>query len=139
MIMKGYKKKQTCCGCSACIDVCPRKAIKMVQDREGFFYPDVERSVCIGCGKCEQVCPLKVRKLSEGHNLYLGIQAKDSGLRYSSSSGGIFTVLARFVIEKHGVVYGAGYDQNMRVIHKEVSELSQIEEIRVTWPGYIVV
>lgn len=130
--MKGYKEKQTCCGCNACIDVCPRKAIKMVQDREGFFYPEIERSICTGCGKCHQVCPLKAKKINEGQNLYLGVQAKDNELRYSSSSGGIFTILAQYVIKKQGVVYGAGYDHNMRVVHKEVSELSQIEVIRRT-------
>ena len=49
--------KDKCCGCGACMQVCPRSCIKMSSDSEGFLYPLVDSVNCIKCGLCEQVCP----------------------------------------------------------------------------------
>lgn len=54
-----YSSKEDCCGCSACAYVCPKKAIKMFPDVEGFLYPIIDANVCVGCGACLKVCPLK--------------------------------------------------------------------------------
>lgn len=52
-------KKKHCCGCGACYSVCPKKAIKMVSDNEGFLYPKIDEDICIGCLKCENICVFK--------------------------------------------------------------------------------
>ena len=57
--MKLYAKKEECCGCGACADVCPAHAIRMDRDKEGFDYPCADGSACVHCGRCEEVCPLK--------------------------------------------------------------------------------
>lgn len=31
------KNKNQCCGCAACADICPKGAIKMLEDVEGSF------------------------------------------------------------------------------------------------------
>ena len=54
-----YTEKDECCGCSACYAICPKKAIAMVIDEEGFEYPQVDRTKCIKCYTCVSVCPLK--------------------------------------------------------------------------------
>lgn len=54
-----YEKKEDCCGCFACVSSCPKKAIAMEEDEEGFAYPKVNYEICIGCLKCEKVCPIK--------------------------------------------------------------------------------
>ena len=54
-----YSKKEECCGCSACKAVCPKIAISMAEDLEGFEYPVIDESKCIGCLLCINVCPLK--------------------------------------------------------------------------------
>lgn len=54
-----YKNKDECCGCSACYCVCPREAIKMIADSEGFLYPEINRELCVVCEMCLQVCPFK--------------------------------------------------------------------------------
>ncbi len=51
--------KDKCCGCSACYAICPKRAISMVEDEEGFEYPVIDITKCIHCHKCEQVCPIK--------------------------------------------------------------------------------
>ena len=127
-----YQKKEECCGCNACMEICPEGAVSMVEDREGFYYPQINKSVCSDCGKCKRVCPIKSTKVEKDENLYFGVQVKDEKIRFSSSSGGIFSILAYFVISRNGIVYGAGYDEDMKVIHQKVEDLSQLEQIKRT-------
>lgn len=127
-----YGEKERCCGCGACADICPEGAVRMVQDREGFYYPEVDRSVCMECERCRWVCPMRTRKSVETDNLYFGAQAKRGEIRYASSSGGIFTILSQFVIEQGGSVYGAGYRENMEVAHREAKDGEQLEGIKKT-------
>ena len=54
-----YKKKQECCGCAACFAICPKDAITMIEDEEGFEYPRIDESKCIKCYKCISVCAFK--------------------------------------------------------------------------------
>lgn len=54
-----YKRKEECCGCTACCAICPQSAILMVQDNEGFDYPEIDPLKCVRCYKCLKVCPIK--------------------------------------------------------------------------------
>ena len=54
-----YVKNEDCCGCSACLTICPKGAIAFVRDEEGFNYPQIDESICVGCHLCIKVCPLK--------------------------------------------------------------------------------
>ena len=53
-----FEKKEDCCGCSACFSICPKEAISMQEDTEGFDYPVIDFDKCIGCLMCEKVCPI---------------------------------------------------------------------------------
>lgn len=130
--MKVYQKKEMCCGCGACAEICPKDAIDMVQDGEGFYYPETNKAVCIECGKCRMVCPLKDGRNNGYDNLYFGARAIEDRIRYFSSSGGVFSVLAQYVIKRQGVVYGAGYDGNMKVLHQGAEDCDQLEKIKRT-------
>ena len=57
------KKKEECCGCNACAEICPQHCIRMKEDSKGFFYPRVDVAVCIECGACENVCPFDTTNL----------------------------------------------------------------------------
>lgn len=131
--MRGlFSKKAECCGCGACAAVCPAHAVHMGQDREGFAYPNVDTSACIQCGRCREVCPIKNHAPKVCGNRYFGAKAKDKNVRYGSSSGGVFPILAKYVLERKGVVYGAGYDSNMRVVHRQARNLEELETIKRT-------
>lgn len=54
-----FKDKEDCCGCAACVAVCPVRALTMIIDKEGFFYPTICMDKCIKCHQCVRVCPLK--------------------------------------------------------------------------------
>ena len=57
-----YNRKEECCGCTACYAICPKSAISMVEDEEGFEYPWINESKCIRCNICLKVCPFKPHK-----------------------------------------------------------------------------
>lgn len=54
-----FKRKEECCGCSACCSICPQSAISMMSDEEGFLYPKIDDKICVRCYKCTKVCPFK--------------------------------------------------------------------------------
>jgi len=54
-----FDRKEDCCGCYACFSICPKEAISMMEDDEGFVYPEIDSSKCIKCLACERVCPIK--------------------------------------------------------------------------------
>lgn len=127
-----YRKKEECCGCGACAEQCPKGAINIIQDKEGFYYPRIDKFICIECGQCGLVCPIKTTARRSYDNLYIGAQARNKEIRYSSSSGGIFSILAQYVLSRKGIVYGACFDGSMRVIHRGVEDEYQLDQIKRT-------
>ena len=57
-----YERKEDCCGCTACYAICPKSAITMQPDEEGFDYPVINPDLCVRCGMCLKVCPIKAAK-----------------------------------------------------------------------------
>lgn len=115
--MEWLKNKNGCCGCGACAQICPRNCIEMREDPEGFRYPIIDDEKCIGCRACEETCPAIHRRQREGGiNVYAAV-SKDRELVNESSSGGMFGVLARYILDRDGVVFGAAFDEEMNLIH----------------------
>lgn len=110
-------EKKNCCGCNACMQHCPKHCIMMHGDEEGFLYPKFDASLCIDCGLCERVCPvLNQNEKIEPIAVY-AVQHENKMIRMQSSSGGIFTLIGTEIIELGGVVFGARWDENMKLIH----------------------
>ena len=122
--------KQDCCGCSACAQRCPKKCISMIEDEEGFLYPQVDTSKCVDCHLCEKVCPvINQYEARTPLNVYAAKNSDDE-VRQQSSSGGIFTLLAEQTIKDGGVVFGACWDNEWNVKHDCVDNLSDLQRFR---------
>ena len=123
------KIKAECTGCGACTSICPKGAIVMKPDEEGFLYPAVDAALCISCDLCEKRCP--VGREREAHRpLTLGAQHRDEQVCACSSSGGVFTALARETIRRGGVVFGAVFGEGLRVEHIGAMEESELAGMR---------
>lgn len=111
--------KGKCCGCTACESICPKRAIEMVPDEEGFVYPQVDSSICTNCDVCLKICPI----LSENTTKHFDTQffiarVKSENVLNSSTSGGFVTPIAEYVFENKGVVCGVAFDNEFVVRHK---------------------
>lgn len=124
--------KFDCAGCSACEQVCAKKAIEFQPDSEGFLYPVVHADLCNDCGLCDKVCPVTVyRTISkEATPLVYAAKHKLDEVLLSSSSGGVFFALANWIISQGGVVFGAFYDGQYRVSHQGAESIGDCEKFK---------
>lgn len=123
--MISINDKKDCCGCWACYNACPKQCIEMIEDDEGFRYPQIDQSVCVDCGLCEKVCPVLQADPNDIPHQQYGylVQHKDPLIRKESTSGGAFTAIAEYVIRNGGVVFGAGYQEGtFVVVHQAVEK-----------------
>lgn len=109
-----WKIADLCCGCGACAAVCPKKAISMFRDNEGFWHYSVDNSVCVGCGKCHKVCPMmhiSARDIHEANGLY-SMKSSSEEVLLKSSSGGIGHEIAKVCMKCGMNVCGCAYNAN---------------------------
>lgn len=109
--LKVLNMEDSCTGCGACVNACPKQAIKIGENHQGFYYPELDVNNCINCGLCEKACPeLNEQKFCDAKRAYYG-WAIDDTTRKNSSSGGVFSLLARNVMGgDNGTVYGMAFD-----------------------------
>lgn len=124
--------KTNCCGCSACVSICPKQCITMKVDEEGFLYPWTDKEKCSNCGLCDKVCminhPMDSQSDRKG-TAYACINISEED-RLRSSSGGVFPLLAKCILAKGGKVYGAAFDEEWLVQHVcigDVNDLSMLQ------------
>ena len=125
--------KSQCCGCTACASICGHKAITMQPDGMGFLYPVVDKEKCVECGMCEKVCAF-----NDHYDTSLNLPEPDAyAARHkdiqeveTSRSGAAFIAISDWVLEHGGVVYGAGYADHFRVVHKRASTKEDLDEFK---------
>lgn len=121
--------ERTCTQCGACYDICPRACITRRFTEEGFYIPSIG-SNCIRCGLCMKVCP-QITPLSQSHPIKTyAAWATDDAIRRTSSSGGVFSILASEVLERGGVVVGAAYKSYLQVTHICIERESDLSQMR---------
>ena len=118
--------KKSCTGCSACVNICPKNCITMNKDKEGFEYPLVNQDLCIDCHLCENACRLGKEIKKDTTPTPIACYNTDEGIRLKSSSGGIFYLLARLVLEQEGIVFGAAFDDDFHVHHISIDSIDQL-------------
>lgn len=126
------RDKFSCYGCTACASVCPKNAIKMVEDKEGFLYPEIDKDKCIECGMCQKICIYKNKALVENNKnrKTYAVYSKNAKVRKTSSSGGIFTGFYKEIINKGGYVVGVKYNENMEPIYDVASTEIECEKFK---------
>ncbi len=123
--------KNLCSGCSACFAVCPKDAIEMRPDEHGFLHPRIDAAKCISCGLCGKICPVFHPGRPDENPTAYAARTKDLALRLASSSGGIFTELAKTVLAKGGVVFGCVLEKGtVKAIHTKAETLDELAAMR---------
>lgn len=124
-----------CTGCGCCVDGCPKNAIELSVDKEGFGYPIIDSELCIRCELCEKICPImNVNQLpfadaTTKADCYGGYH-KDIEIRFDSTSGGAYTALAESVLNKGDYVCGAVYDKDFAVHQIVTNNPEDLRELR---------
>lgn len=127
-----YNNKEDCCGCQACANICPKKAITFTDDEYGFSYPYIDSDKCIGCYHCVKTCDFQ-NPTGVKSNYPLKSYAatiKNNDILKQSSSGGVFSALAIATLENKGVVFGCILDDNSNPVHICVDNNDDLESMR---------
>jgi len=115
--MINITEKEKCCGCEACVRICPKQCISFNLDNEGFFYPKVDLNLCIQCNLCEKVCPEIHYECQPINPDFYAAKSNDREVLNNSTSGGVFSEICRYVLSKKSVICGACFDKKWDVIH----------------------
>lgn len=123
---------EKCCGCEGCKSICPKSAIKTTESIDGFILPEVNPELCIECGLCEKVCPMYhagIAISSTAGEAYAAVNKNDAELS-QSSSGGIFSLVADYVLDEGGFVAGASFDRSLTLRHVVTEDKNDISNLR---------
>lgn len=120
-----------CTGCSACINVCPKVAIKMEEIGAcGYIYPVIDRDRCIDCGLCAKTCPVnKPVTLNTPQKAFAAISKKKDDLM-SSSSGAASSVMASHILANGGCVYGCVQESYCDISHRRIDTPNEAYKIK---------
>lgn len=119
-----------CTGCFACMNKCPKGAIKCVVDKEGKTVPLIDAKKCIKCGLCRKVCPINYPIKKNVPKECFAAQIPDIENRKKSASGGIAAVLAELFIKQDGVVYGSSVQSGGKIEHIRATSEMEIQKFR---------
>ncbi|MGU9047062.1 Coenzyme F420 hydrogenase/dehydrogenase, beta subunit C-terminal domain [Clostridium perfringens] len=122
-------EKKDCNGCGVCSLKCPKNAIKMIEDYEGFLYPKIDSYKCVECGLCIKVCPNKEENKIYDQKTYVAYCKNEEDKR-RSASGGMFYQISKYILDRNGIVFGVTYNKNFSVIHDFAENLNEIKKFQ---------
>lgn len=125
-----FKKKEECCACGACLNVCPKQAIVMNEDEYGYLYPIIDEKKCVRCGKCKKVCSFQNNIETNNPLQTFAAISKNDNILMKSASGGIFASMAKKYIENQGLAVGAELKNDFSVHHIIINKSSEICKIQ---------
>jgi coenzyme F420-reducing hydrogenase beta subunit len=126
-----------CTGCAACANGCPADALSMAGNREGFYRPVLDGTRCTDCGRCLAVCPV-LTAMTAGPRCQpapsepevFAAWSTDEAIHLSSSSGGVFSELARRVLAQSGAVCGCEWGPGWVPRHTLVRDWAGVARLR---------
>ena len=124
--------RKHCTGCRMCEQICPENAIKMIENSEGFIEPYLDKEKCIDCGLCANRCPqlnsVKCNKLNKIETY--AAKNKNVSEQKASSSGGIFSAIANYILENNGVVFGSAFNKEIVAEHIRIVNKEELNKLR---------
>lgn len=120
-----------CTGCGACIASCPHGAIVKKPTGVGSWIPKINSELCVQCGLCERICHKGIVKQSGEKKAYIAYN-KEQKMRILSASGGVFSALSAYVLERGGSVFGAEmrFEQGKAIVeHVKVTKIEDLPKI----------
>lgn len=130
-IHKHITPPETCTGCGLCANICPKGAIQMIQSDEGFYIPEVNNVACVECGLCTTQCiALTPQVPSDRQTTAYGAWNKDDEERFASSSGGIFSVISKHIINQGGCVFGVAWRDIDTAEHIKIETQEELAILR---------
>lgn len=136
-----------CTGCSLCANLCPRDAIRITRNPDGFLVPEVDTRHCVECGLCQRKCPaLAAKSLHPGYSgergKFYGAWHADASVRHGSSSGGVFSALAEQILKEGGCVFGVIWESPTEAVYAKAENEKELQPMRGSKyvqakPGYV--
>lgn len=126
-------EKSACMGCGACVSICPKQALVLSPDDYGYYRSTIDYDKCIDCGLCAKICPAMNLPYNDNYTnpKCYELVAKDKAVVYASSSGGAFTIIAKEVFRREGVIFGAAWNNhNMTVEHIMIEKESDLHKLQ---------
>ena len=121
---------EKCTGCMACYNACPFNAIEIIQNEKGFYEPHIIEEKCKKCKKCVITCPQNNLAEKKENKVVYAAWSNSEIEREESTSGGIFSEIAKKVLEEDGIVVGAIYDENFKVVHGILTNKEDLQKTR---------
>jgi coenzyme F420-reducing hydrogenase beta subunit len=124
----------TCTGCFGCVNACPAGAVGMSLSDQGFYHPSIDPATCTQCGSCTHHCPVLSSSPASNRpadeTKAFAAWTRNDRTRTASSSGGIFTHLARLAIDEGGKVFGAAWEGKWSVSHVMAETEEELTPLR---------
>lgn len=130
--MNVLKNMDNCYGCGACFNICPIHAIEMKHNDDGFLEPKIDEKKCIKCNRCRKVCisyTNKANKMDYNPRCF-AVSVKD--FLEESSSGGLFSLLAEWILEHNGIVCGVEFDDKFNAVYKAAKTCNELEPLKLS-------
>ena len=123
---------KACSGCMACGEICPKNCISFRMEKDGFWYPFIDKESCIGCHACQRTCPVISPIIATEKKLPKAYAAwTENEARHNSASGGAFYAMAEEVINQGGYVAGAIFE-GKKVKHILTNTIDDLQYIQGT-------
>ena len=126
--MLDFNLNKNCYGCTACTSICPKNAIQMEENSEGFLIPHIDEDKCIKCMLCDKSCSYlnsNDNELSSPKQIF-SLYRKNPTNNISTSSG-IFYDLATSIITSGGYVCGCIWNDSMEAVHIITDNIKMLE------------
>lgn len=130
-MMETICDENKCTGCGMCTNICQKNAIQMVEGKHGFIYPSIDGDLCIDCGLCKKTCPANVKQINDStvKGVYAA-WANDKVIQKQSTSGGIFSILAKEILDVGGVVVGVAWNDKFHATHVICDNIDDLNKLR---------